>query len=156
MQLRALRDAPKLSHAVYLAQVHACGNGRETLVLGGTGKRVFEQRRNHRVCLAKDDVEASCGEQEGVLPQASRRIKDVRGRLPFYPGGLHEQLARQPVRPDARQHGGEIGAQLHAVANKHKTALFTAQLEPRRLRHLFCLGHAPALHPANQQEKSPQ
>ena len=152
MRLRALRDAPKLSHAVYLAQVHACHNGRETLVQGSAGKRIFKQRRNHGVRLTKDDVEASGGEQERILPQASRRIKDTRGRLPFYPRDLYEELTRQPIGPDARQHRGKIGTQLHAVAGKHKAALLAPQLEPRRPRHLFCLGHAPALHPTSHQK----
>ena len=112
---RALRDAPKLGHAVHLAQVHARGNGRETLVQGGSGKGIPEQRRNHGVCLAEHDVEAGRGQQEGVLPQARRRIEDARRRLPFYPRDLYEQLARQPIGPDTRQHRGKIGTQLHAV-----------------------------------------
>ena len=140
-RLLALRNAPKLSHAVYLAQMHTCHNGRKAIVEGGASKRIFKQRCNHGVCLAKDDVEASCSEQERILPQARRRIEDACRRLPFYPGDLYKQLARQPIRPDAWQHRGKIGAQLHAVAGKHKAALFTAQLEPRRPRHLFCLGH---------------
>ena len=91
--LRALRDAPKLSHTVYLAQVHACGNGRKAIVQSGTDKRVFKQRRNHGVRLAKDDVEASRSKQEGILPQTRRRIENARRRLPFYPCDLYEQLA---------------------------------------------------------------
>ena len=140
-RLSALRNSPKLSHAVYLAQMHACHNGCKAIVQGGTDKRVFEQRCNHRVCLAENDVEASCSEQERILPQARRRIKDAHSRLPFYPCDLYEQLARQPIRPDARQHRGKIGTQLHAVAGQHKTAILAPQLEPRRPRHLFCLGH---------------
>ena len=138
---RALRHAPKLSHAVYLTQMHACHNGRKAIVEGGAGKRIFKQRRNHGVRLAENDVEASGGKQEGILPQARRRIEDARHRFPFYPRDLHEQLARQPIRPDTRQHRGKISTQLHAVAGKHKAALLAPQLEPRRPRHLFCLSH---------------
>lgn len=96
-------------------------------------ERVAKKGQNRPVPLKERHAEARRREQKRVLAKA-RRAVDGRGLIDAaHAGSLNEQLATQPVMAQARQHAGEIAAQLHAVAHERKPALVSAQLHGARL-----------------------
>lgn len=122
--------------AIAFDNLHAPGGIRKLWVTPRAFDGIYEHRGDDRVAFDQRHGEAGSREQQGVLPEAGRRIYERRFLNTLEACGAHEKLAVELAVEQAPLHIVETRAQAHAITLENEPIRIAPQLESNPLQFI--------------------